>query len=273
MGIFVKIIGIDCQAPMGASTPHITITLEDQHFMIALQLYTLRDALSANFEGIIRQVAAFGYPAVETAGMYGESPQKAKALFDELGLRVSSAHSPLPIGDNKQKVLDTVAALGTDTIVFPWIAPETFHSLESIQQLCEKLNEGDAVARENGLRLAYHNHDFELRRLPDGTLPLLRMLDFLSPTVLFEVDTYWVQTGGSDIIEVLRQLGDRAPFLHIKDGPAVVGEAMTAVGDGVIDIPAIIAAHKADWLIVEADRIDGDALAAVEKSFRYLSNL
>lgn len=241
--------------------------------MIGLQLYTLRDALTADFEGVIRQVAAFGYPSVETAGIYGESPAKAKALFDELGLKVSSAHSGLPLGDSKQQVLDTAAALGTDTLVFPWIAPENFESLDRIQRLCDQLNEGDAVARANGLRLAYHNHDFELRRLPDGSLPLLRMKELLSPTVLFEVDTYWVQTGGANVIEVLRELGSQAPFLHIKDGPTVVGQAMTAVGDGVMDFAPILAAHPADWLIVEADRVDGDPLAAVEKSFRYLSNL
>jgi sugar phosphate isomerase/epimerase len=241
--------------------------------MIALQLYTVRDALAANFEGVIRQIAGYGYPAVETAGVYGESPQKAKALFDELGLKVSSAHSPLPLGDNKQKVLDTVAALGTDTIVFPWIAPDNFASLDTIQRLCDQLNEADVVARENGYRLAYHNHDFELARLPDGTLPLLRMKAFLAPTILFEVDTYWVQTGGADVIEVLHELGAQAPILHIKDGPCVRGEPMTAVGDGVMNVPAIVAAHPADWWIVEADTVAGDPLAAVEKSFRYLSNL
>ncbi len=242
--------------------------------MIALQLYTVRDALSANFEGTIRQIAAYGYPAVETAGVYGESPAKAKALFDELGLKVTSAHSPLPLGDNQQKVLDTVGALGASTIVFPWIAAENFESLERIQRLADQLNEGDTVAREHGLRLAYHNHDFELRLLPDGSIPLLRLKEFLSPSVLFEVDTYWVQTAGANVIEVLNTLGAQASVLmHVKDGPCVPGQAMTAVGAGVMDFPAIFAAFTAEYLIVEADRVDGDPLAAVEQSFRYLSNL
>ncbi|MBE2267568.1 MAG: sugar phosphate isomerase/epimerase [Anaerolinea sp.] len=241
--------------------------------MIGLQLYTLRDALTRDFEGVIRQVAAMGYPSVETAGIYGESPKYAKALFDELGLRVSSAHSPLPLGDDQAKALDTVKTLGADTLVFPWIDAANFESLDNIKRLCDRLNEADAVTRANGLRLAYHNHDFELRRLPDGSLPLLRMAEFLAPTVLFEVDTYWVQTGGANVLDVLKTLGDRAPLLHIKDGSTKVGDPMTAVGDGVMDFPAIFAATNAEYWIVEADRVDGDAVAAVEKSFRYLSQL
>ncbi|MBN8634716.1 MAG: sugar phosphate isomerase/epimerase [Anaerolineae bacterium] len=242
--------------------------------MIALQLYTVRDALSANFEGTIRQIAAYGYPAVETAGVYGESPAKAKALFDELGLKVTSAHSPLPLGDNQQKVLDTIGALGAKTIVFPWIAAENFEALDRIQRLADQLNAADAVAREHGLSLAYHNHDFELRRLPDGSLPLLRLKELVAPTVLFEVDTYWVQTGGANVIEVLQALGPQAAqLMHVKDGPCVVGQPMTAVGDGVMNFREIFAAFPAEYHIVEADRVDGDPLAAVDKSFRYLSNL
>lgn len=241
--------------------------------MIALQLYTVRDALAANFEGVLRQVAGYGYPAVEMAGVYGESPAQAKALCDELGLKITSAHLPLPLGDNQQRVLETAAALGTDTIVFPWIAPENFATLDRVRALCDQLNQADAVARAHNLRLAYHNHDFELAPLPDGTLPLLRMKEFLPPTVLFEVDTYWVQTAGAQVIDVLKALGEQAPILHIKDGPCVKGQPMTAVGDGVMDFPAILAAHRSDWQIVEADTVAGDPLAAVEKSFRYLSNL
>jgi hypothetical protein len=47
---------------------------------------------------------------------------------------------------------------------------------------------------------------------------------------------------------------------------------MTAVGDGVVDVPAIAraAGTHAKWFIVEIDRCKGDMLAAVAKSYRYL---
>jgi hypothetical protein len=61
-------------------------------------------------------------------------------------------------------------------------------------------------------------------------------------------------------------------LLHIKDGPAVRGEPMVAVGDGVLDVPSIIqaGAGSTQWLIVELDACATDMMEAVEKSYDYL---
>ena len=69
---------------------------------------------------------------------------------------------------------------------------------------------------------------------------------------------------------MLRELGKRAPLLHIKDGPATMDGDMTAVGEGVIDLSAIAEASKdtAEWWIVELDRCATDMLQAVDKSLR-----
>ncbi len=241
--------------------------------MIALQLYTVRDALKADFDGTMRQIAAMGYTHVETAGEFGGSPEHARSIFDQLGITACSAHSPLPLRENQQRVLETAAALGVDTLVFPWIAADNFTTLDGVKRVADMLTEADAVARANGLHLAYHNHHFELIPLPDGSLPLIHLRDLTPSSVLFEVDTYWVQTGGANVIDVLRQLGNRAPMLHIKDGPTTLDQPMTAVGTGMMDFPAILAAHKADWLIIEMDRVAGEVLPAVEESLRYLNGL
>jgi hypothetical protein len=47
---------------------------------------------------------------------------------------------------------------------------------------------------------------------------------------------------------------------------------MTAVGDGVVDVPAIVQAGKpaTEWLIVELDRCATDMMAAVARSYSYL---
>lgn len=49
---------------------------------------------------------------------------------------------------------------------------------------------------------------------------------------------------------------------------------MMALGSGVIDIPAIVAASRgtAEWLIVELDECATDMSEAVRGSFSYLAN-
>ncbi len=239
---------------------------------IALQLYSVRDALAQDFAGIVRRMADIGYAGVETAGFPGTTARDAARLFRELGLSVPSAHSPLPLGDKKTEVLDTAAELGCRYLVCPWLDHERhFKSTEQIKATCDLLNQASAVARENGLALAYHNHWAECQQV-EGRYAYQVMLDYLEPEVLFELDVYWARTAGLDPVEVIAELGARAPLLHIKDGPAAMGQPMVAVGQGTLNIPAIVQAGEehTEWLIVELDTCATDMLQAVEQSYRFL---
>jgi sugar phosphate isomerase/epimerase len=238
---------------------------------IALQLYTIRDLLTKDYEGTIRKVADMGYVGVETANMFGGSPASAAKLFSELGLTVSGAHGALPLGDQKQEVIDTMQALNCKRLILPWQPPEKYSSLDGIKNVCDLLNEGAVVARANGFQLGYHNHWFEYEFV-ENRLPVDVMLEHLDPNVFLEVDVYWVQTAGQNPVEVVRRLGSRAPLLHIKDGPCQIEAPMTALGEGVVDIPGVVAAgeRSTEWLVVELDRCATDMMEAVRKSYQYL---
>ena len=238
---------------------------------IALQLYTVRDQMAQDFEGTIRKVADIGYVGVETANLFGDSPTSAAKLFRELGLTVSGAHSPLPLGDQKQEVIDTMDALQCKRLIVAWQPPEKYKSLDGIKSICDTLNEGAAVAKANGLQLGYHNHWFEYELL-ENRIPVDVMLEHLDPDVFFEVDVYWVQTAGQNPAEVVRRLGSRAPLVHVKDGPCQIEAPMTALGEGVVDIPGVVeaGAGSTEWLVVELDRCATDMMEAVRKSYQYL---
>ncbi len=237
---------------------------------IAVQLYSVRDALAHDFEGVIRKIAAMGYAGVETAGVFGKSPKDGAALFQSLGLTVAAAHSPLPLGDKKNEVLDTLAALGTKYLVLAWLPPEEFKTPDTIKAACAMINEGNAIARAHGLTVAYHNHGQEFGRVANR-LAYEYMVDYLDPSVVFELDTYWIQTTGESVVDAIHKLGTRAPLLHIKDGPCTHDDPMVAVGDGKMNFREVIGASTAaEWLIVELDRCATDMLTAVEKSYQYL---
>ncbi len=242
---------------------------------IALQLYSVRDeAAKSGYETAVRKVAAMGYRAVETAGFPGTTPEAAARLFQDLGLEIVAAHTGLPLGDRKNEIIESLEALGKPRLVCTQIGPDDVRTLDTIKALCDRLNEGYGVAKSNGISFGIHNHWWEFGEV-NGRLAHHLMLEMLDPGIFFEVDTYWVKVGGSDPSEVVKNLGDRAPLLHIKDGPANREEPMTAVGDGVMDIPAMLKAVGAEdkWLIVELDRCGTDMLEAVKKSYDFLAKL
>jgi sugar phosphate isomerase/epimerase len=240
---------------------------------LALQLYTVRKALQDDFEGTLRRVAEIGYRAVETAGIYGGTPERAAQRFESLGLRVIAAHSALPLGDQKSAVLEMLEALRVNTLVCPWQPPELFADLDGVQRVCDLLNAAHAELQAHGIRLAYHNHHFECLPLADGSLPLLHMAQRLAPEIIFEVDTYWAHVPGVHVPDLLAQLAERAALLHLKDGSGRLEQTMLALGDGVMDFPAIVRHSRAEAWIVELDDCATDMLEAVARSFAYAQRL
>ena len=244
---------------------------------VALQLYTLRQQLDEDFSGTMDRVAEFGYKAVETAGFpKAVSISEAGQLFKDLGLTVCSAHLPLPFGADKSKVLDLAETYGSRRIITASLQASDYATKDKTLKTCDRINEANLVAQENDLILGIHNHWWEFQKV-DGHYPFEVALERLEPDVFFELDVYWIQSAGIDPVGIVRDFGDRAPLLHIKDGPAGADTdaAMTALGQGEVDIPAILnaSAGSAEWLIVELDRCDTDMLKAVSQSYEYLAGL
>jgi sugar phosphate isomerase/epimerase len=72
------------------------------------------------------------------------------------------------------------------------------------------------------------------------------------------------------IVDLMPRIGS----LHLKDGPAVHGKPMTALGRGKVDVPHILQAltYPVDW-VIELDECATDPLDAAEQSLVYLESL
>ena len=237
---------------------------------IALQLYSVRDALAKNFKSTVTRVAEMGYVGVETAGFPGTTPEEASNLFADLGLEICSMHTQLPIGKQKNAVIELANEMEVRRVISS-TSRDNFANQDAIKALCDQWNQAYETAVEHGLELGLHNHWWEFSRI-DGQCAFDWLVEWLNPGIFFQVDTYWVNTGGGDSVKVVEQLAERAPLLHIKDGPCDPQADMTAVGEGKMNFPPIIAAGQAttEWLIVELDRCATDMLEAVDKSYRFL---
>jgi sugar phosphate isomerase/epimerase len=158
-------------------------------------------------------------------------------------------------------------------VIIPYLPPPRFADAGSVRALARELNELAAWAAGEGLRLGYHNHDFELSSLVGGVPALEVLAGELDEDVLLEVDTYWAAVGGQDVAALLGRLGERVRYLHVKDGPALSREDfMTAVGSGVMPVAEILAASpSATWHVVELDRCKTDMMTAVGDSLAWLT--
>jgi sugar phosphate isomerase/epimerase len=236
----------------------------------ALQLYSLREQLATGRKPVLRRIADFGYGAVEPYDVRTD-PEQLRADLDEVGLAVCSVHAGL-LGEGDDVLLRGAQTVDADTVIVPWVPPERFADAEAIAVLAGELNQAAAKATDHGLRLGYHNHDFELSSIVGGRPGLEVLADALDPAVILEVDTYWAAVGGQDVPALLRRLGDRVRYLHVKDGPITRNDPMTAVGGGLMPVPEILAAcPSAQWHVVELDYCATDMLTAVGDSLAWLA--
>ncbi|WOF23339.1 sugar phosphate isomerase/epimerase [Microbacterium betulae] len=239
---------------------------------LSIQLYTVRDALAADLPGTLRRLADTGFRQVEPWGFAARA-----GAYDE-GLRAAalaapSGHAPL-VGADLDATFDAAARLGIGTVIDPHIPEERWADREGVAAIAAELGAAAERAADRGLRVGYHNHAFELERRIGGVAALEVLADALPERVVLEVDTYWAEVGGEPAPALLRRLGERVAFLHVKDGPRTKDDReQVAVGRGDLPIAEILAAAPDALPVVELDDFDGDVFGAVADSLRFLQGL
>lgn len=222
---------------------------------IGAQLYTVRDAMANDVDGTLRKVAALGYDEVEFAGFFGKTPEHLRQLLAELHMRPAASHVGWEqVRDDPANAVDETVRLGAPYVVLAWLPPEQRQTLDQWREWIARLNRLGAIAKERGIRVAYHAHDFEYQPI-DGVRPIDLLQDELDPHLVdFEIDLYWTRRGGGDALALFQRFPGRYPLAHFKDMAS--DGAMADVGDGVIDFESILAAAPGSGLrhaVVERD--------------------
>ena len=244
-------------------------TIKQPYKKIGLQLYTVRDAFTADPAGTLQKVKGLGYDYVETVSFGGLTPKAFKAKLGEIGLVAPSAHIGLADWQNRpEAALDDLVALGADYAVLAWMPPE---DRKDWKALGDRMNKWGALAKARGLGFAYHNHDFEFTKTAEGALPYHLLLENTDPALVgFELDCYWASFAGHDPLHILQEHGDRIRMLHLKD--KLADGSMAPVGEGVIDFAAVLAKASAlgiKYGFVEHDN-PTDPWASITTSIRNL---
>lgn len=257
---------------------------------IGIQLYTLRNELGKDPLGTLKQVAAAGYQQVELYGFPDAKPLIEGA--NEAGLAVNSAHFDWETVTNPEdpefsdflKILDQAKALNLSHLVIPYLKDHNRGSLDAYRKVAENANKAAVLARQAGIQLAYHNHNFEFEPKEGGKSGFDILIEEFSPEMHFEIDVFWVKAAGLDPIALIQKLTSRVSQLHLKDlkqGSTIPSyssmpeAAYKELGNGIIPMePIMIAAAAAGvkHCHVEQDH-SPDPIASIQESMAYLQKL
>ncbi|MEM9366555.1 MAG: sugar phosphate isomerase/epimerase family protein [Planctomycetota bacterium] len=263
---------------------------------IGLQLYTLRGTLADDREGTLQAVADAGYRQVELMSIDQESLAIA-AIARDLGMYVHSGFMDFNTITEPDKpgtlavdeTLELAQRIGLRHLVFGYIAKHQRDTADKCYAIAERANVAAERARAVGLRMCYHNHSFEFATLKTGKAGKSETTAFdifterFDPHQMeFELDVFWAKIGGHDPLAIMRKLAGRISQVHLKDLLAetpvihdegqVPKEAFEELGDGTIDIPAVMRLAKEIGVAqchVEQDQ-SPDPVASIQRSATFL---
>ena len=247
-----------------------------------IQLYTLRDVVPKDPKGVLKQLASFGYTQIESyegqQGMFwGMSNTDFKKYMDDLGMSIVSSHCD--INKDFEKKSAEAAAIGMKYLICPWLGPQK--SLDDYKRHADEFNKRGEICKKNGIRFAYHNHDYSFKPM-NGQLPQDVMMNATDASLVdYELDMYWVVAAGEDIENWVKKYPKRFRLCHVKDrsktpGPDN-GKNSVDLGTGSIDWSKILNTAKAngmEYFIVEQEAYpNGTSLEASKVNAEYMKGL
>lgn len=245
-----------------------------------IQLYTLRDVLPADPKGVLKQLAGFGYKQIESyegaQGMFwGMTNKEFKSYIGDLGMKIVSSHCD--ISKDFEKKAAEAAEIGMKYLICPYKGPQK--SIDDFKKFADDFNAKGEICKKNGIRFAYHNHDYSFKPV-DGQVPQDVMMKGTDASLVdFEMDMYWVVTANEDPLAWMKKYPNRFRLCHVKDRTkgATEGFDSCTLGEGSIDYAAILKSAKKlgmQYFIVEQEKYTGTTpIKAAQDDAAYMGKL
>ncbi|EMR01181.1 Inosose dehydratase [Cesiribacter andamanensis AMV16] len=273
-------------AEEGGDTPADTTATRQQQGSaleaFGIQLWTVKEHMAKDPRETLRQLASYGYTQIESfegqQGMFwGMSNREFKSYMDELNMALVASHCNVKEGLEAKAA--QAAEIGMAYLIDPYEGAQK--SLDDYRRMADRFNQYGEICRKNGLRFAYHNHEYTFVE-QEGQIPQNILLENTDPALVdFELDMYWIGVGGMDAAQHLQEHKGRYKLGHVKDRlrDAAPDEknASTELGTGSVNYSSLLAQAKAsgmEYFFVEQERFDaGTSLQSSEKNAAFMKSL
>jgi len=246
-----------------------------------------------SFQQCVSEMALAGYTGSEVGSKYPKDPAVLKPMLEVRGIQIcnqwySSFLASKPYAEVEadfRKQLSFLKAMGADVIgpseqtrscqgdlkksVF---SGKTVFTDEEFKAVCVGLNKLGAIAKDEGMKLAFHHH------MGTGIQTMEEVDRFLNETdpdkVYLLFDSGHFSFSEEDPVAALKKYISRVGHVHLKDMrkdvfaqvkaqdssflDAVRAGVFTVPGDGSVDFPSLFAILEendyAGWMVVEAEQ-------------------
>lgn len=246
--------------------------------MIGIALFSVR-----GMNGVAKQLELASELGVKLVEPYWENvldQDEFAPLLKQHGMVCPTGQFLLhQLEDGYGRTVDRAKALGIEYLILAATPDGERHfDADGWERLGQRLGAIATRLAKDGLKFAYHNHDWEFARLESGRYALDALLDGAGAAPIYlQIDLGWLVRAGVDIPQFLSRHKERLISLHLKDpnrdGSTAIEAGWTWVGNGLLDVRQMVS--LAEQLGIQPLYIEHDAPADpeqfVRKSFAYLS--
>lgn len=239
------------------------------------QLYSALELCQTaeGLRGVIERLAGMGYDGVEFFDYAGIPAAEMRKILDENGVKGFNSHVSLDRWrTNLGAEIEYALEAGISALTIPWLPPEK-RNIETYSFIVENAPTWVEQCEKNGLRAAYHNHDFEYEKYQGKNV--LDVILAAESRLLLELDVFWVMYVGADPVAEIEKYKTRLRHIHVKDYLDMSGDFPTfcALGHGKMNLPPIFEKIKeigVEWAVVEQDNSAIDVMESARLSFETL---
>ncbi|MDC8830193.1 sugar phosphate isomerase/epimerase family protein [Alteromonas gilva] len=225
---------------------------------ISVQLWSVKDALKADFKGTLSKLAGLGFDGVEFAGDFGpyaQDPQGLKAYLASVGLTASGAHVPFnQLDEDFDKTVAFYQALGISALIVPW--EDRAFSKDDVQAFADDLTTLSVKLAPLGMQVGFHNHAQEWADYGDSSF-LEYIAEHTPESVILQQDVGWTINAGQDPIAFVQNYPGRTLTTHFKSDVAEDSDYIPIIGQDNISWSAIYQATVndggAEWIVIEQE--------------------
>ena len=241
-----------------------------------LQLWTVKEAMAADAKDTLKKISSYGYKQIESfegqKGIFwGIKNTEFKKYMDDLGMKIVSSHCAYTV-DFERKAAEA-AEIGMKYLICPWLGPQK--TIDDYKKAADQFNKCGEIAKKNGIRFAYHNHDYSFK-ITDGEVPQTVMMNSTDKSLVdFEMDIYWVVAAGQDPKEWFAKHPGRFKLCHVKDlAKTAKGHESVQIGKGTIDFASVLkdgTAKGLQYYIIEQEAFTGtNPLESADADAKYM---
>ena len=196
--------------------------------------YILLDCMAKDMEGTLKKVADLGYDGIEITGFFGKSAEEIRRACEQAGIK------PFGCFVSATEILRKEPIEGSNNwgefayaFELPGAVPEEAVSyLKEIgceyvgllnpnvpltEELLDNIRSAGALLESYGMKLQYHNHNYEFINMENGKYRMEQILEEIPEHLLFEPDLGWMEIGGADSEAILKEYANRIEVVHLKD--------------------------------------------------------